>query len=85
MDETRLEAVGWFLTRVEADIACGAIQAIGIPAVVTADDAAGTRPHLWMGGVRVLVPAAEMERAAEVLREAETGTPLSDSEDPEQL
>jgi hypothetical protein len=71
MDETHVEVVGSFLTRVDADLACGALQAAGIAAMVSADDAAGLRPHLWMGGVRVLVPVSELERAREVLAAAE--------------
>jgi hypothetical protein len=70
-DQSRLEAVGQFLTRVDADIACGALNAAGIEAVVAADDAAGTRPHLWMSGVRILVRAEDVEQAMEILREAE--------------
>jgi hypothetical protein len=42
VDRSRLEGVGSFLTRVDADIACGALNAAGIQAVVAADDAAGT-------------------------------------------
>jgi Putative prokaryotic signal transducing protein len=71
MDDTPLEVVGAFLTRIDADLACGALQAAGIPAIVSADDAAGLRPHLWMGGVRVLVPASELERAREILAAAD--------------
>ncbi len=71
MDDTRLETVASFLTRVDADLACGALQAAGIPAMVAADDAAGTRPHLWMSGVRLLVRAEDVECAKAILREAE--------------
>ena len=72
MDQSRLEAVGSFLTRVDADLACGALNAAGIEAVVAADDAAGTRPHLWMSGVRILVRAEDVEQAMEILQLAET-------------
>lgn len=71
MDNTRLEAIGMFLTRVDADIARGALQAAGIPATVAADDAAGTRPHLWLSGVRLLVRAEDADRARAILRAAE--------------
>jgi len=71
MDDVRLETVATFLTRVDADLACGALQAAGISAMVAADDAAGTRPHLWMSGVRLLVRADDAERARTILREAE--------------
>ena len=70
-NNARLETVASFLTRVDAEIACGALQAAGIPAMVAADDAAGTRPHLWMSGVRLLVRADDVERARAILREAE--------------
>jgi hypothetical protein len=71
MDDDRLETVGNFLNRVDAEIACGALHAAGIEAMVTADDAAGTRPHLWLSGVGIRVHAADVERAKAILREAE--------------
>jgi putative signal transducing protein len=71
MDSTDVVEVGRFLNRIDADLAWGALQAAGIPAIVSADDAAGTRPHLWMGGVRLLVPAGDVEEAGEILRAAE--------------
>jgi len=71
MDDASLEVVGSFLNRVDAELARGALEAADIPATVSADDAAGTRPHLWLGGVRVLVTAADAERAREILRAAE--------------
>ena len=71
MDDTSLEVVGSFLNRIDADLARGALEAADIPATVSADDAAGTRPHLWLSGARVLVPAPDAERAREILRAAE--------------
>ena len=35
--------------------------------VVSADDAGGQRPHLWMGGVRLLVRSEDAERASKIL------------------
>jgi len=83
MDDVQLESIGNFLNRIDADLACGALQAAGILAFVSADDAAGTRPHLWMGGVRVLVRAEDVEEAARILREAEEAGPASDPESSE--
>lgn len=74
---TDFESVGTFLNRVDAELARGALEAADIPAAVSADDAAGTRPHLWMSGVRVLVRVEDLERAREVLREAEHQAHLS--------
>lgn len=57
-----------FATHIEADLAKSALEAAGIDAAISADDAGGTRPHLWVGaGVRLLVRRADAERADEVL------------------
>jgi hypothetical protein len=79
--DDRLETVGNFLNRVDAEIACGALQAEGIEAMVAADDAAGTRPHLWLGGVRIRVHADDVERAQQILRDAENAQPPGDAAD----
>jgi hypothetical protein len=71
VDNPSFEVVGSFLNRVDADLARGALEAADIAATVSADDAAGTRPHLWLSGVRVLVPTADAERAREILKAAE--------------
>lgn len=71
MDDTRLEVVGTFLTKIDADLAQGALEAAGIAATVAADDAGGVRPSLWMSGVRVLVPAADAALARAILQAAE--------------
>jgi len=78
MDDERLETIGNFLNRVDAEIACGALQAQGIEAMVSADDAAGTRPHLWLSGVGLRVHAEDVERAKEILREAEAVPPSAE-------
>jgi len=80
MDDADLETVASFLTKVDADLACGALENAGIPAMVAADDAAGTRPHLWMGGVRLLVRSNDAERARAVLREAEETRSVTEEE-----
>ncbi|HXT71064.1 MAG TPA: DUF2007 domain-containing protein [Vicinamibacterales bacterium] len=71
MGHDSIEAIGNFLNRVDAELARGALDAEGIEATVSADDAAGTRPHLWMGGVRLLVRAGDVERARQILQTAE--------------
>jgi hypothetical protein len=80
--DDRLETVGNFLNRVDAEIACGALQAAGIEAMVAADDAAGTRPHLWLSGVGIRVHADDAERAKQILREAENTQPDEGAEGP---
>lgn len=71
MDDIRFEVVGTFLTKIDADLAQGALEAAGIAATVAADDAGGIRPSLWMSGVRVLVSAADAAQARAILRAAE--------------
>lgn len=56
-----------YLTNIDAELAHGALEAAGIESVVRADDCGGTRPHLWMGGVDLLVWPEDVERADEIL------------------
>ena len=68
MDDENLVAVGSYPNRIEAEIAQGALDAADIEAIVSADDAGGLQPGLWVGeGVRVLVRAEDAERAKELL------------------
>ena len=66
---TGLIAVKTFLSRIDADLAKGALEAAGIDAIVRADDAGGTRPGLWMGGVALLVRTEDQENARKILGE----------------
>jgi putative signal transducing protein len=66
-DDEPLVVVRTFLNRIDADLAQGALESAGIDAVVSADDAEGNQPGLWMGGVRVLVREDDLEEASEVL------------------
>ena len=65
MDE--LVVVRTFLTSIDADLAASALEAAGISAVIRADDCGGVRPHLWMGGIRLLVHPNDAADAAAVL------------------
>lgn len=67
MTESEPVVIRQFMTAIEAEIARGALQAAGIEAVVSADDAGGMRPHLQMGGVALLVRAEDVDAAREVL------------------
>ncbi|HEX6210929.1 MAG TPA: DUF2007 domain-containing protein [Methylomirabilota bacterium] len=72
-----------FLTSVDADIARTALEAAGIPSMVRSDDCGGLRPHLWMGGVALLVPASEAESARALLDDLETGQRAPENDEPE--
>lgn len=68
MDEEELVAVGTYPNKIDADLAQSALEAAEIEAIVTADDAGGLQPGLWVGeGVRVLVRAEDADRAKEIL------------------
>ncbi len=67
MSDAELVVVATYLNRVDADLAQGALRAHGIESMVSADDAGGVRPGLWMGGVRLLVRSEDARRAKTVL------------------
>ena len=68
MNDEKLVAVGIYPNKIHADLAQGALEAADIEAMVTADDAGGLQPGLWVGeGVKVLVRAEDAERAREIL------------------
>jgi hypothetical protein len=67
MSDTELVVVGTFLNQIEAHMAQGALEAADIESMISADDAGGLRPHLWMGGVRLLVRAEDAEQAVKIL------------------
>ena len=62
-----LVTVGTFLNHIEADLAKSALEAAGIDALILSDDCGGVRPHLWMGGIRLLVHPNDAADAAAVL------------------
>ncbi len=71
MNDTELVVVGDFAQKMEAEIAQGALRANGIESILQADDAGGTEPSLWVGGVKLLVRAEDASRASEILKPAE--------------
>jgi len=70
MNDSNLVAAGTYPNRIEAELAQSALAAAEIEAMVSADDAGGTQPGLWMGGVRLLVRAEDAEQAAKILNQS---------------
>ena|SRR5215475_5107652 len=66
-DRPRLVTVADFSNRIDAEIALSALEASGIESFVSADDAGGVQPGLWMKGVRLLVRDDDVERALDIL------------------
>lgn len=62
-----LQVIRTFINNVDAELARGALEAAGIQSMIRADDCGGTRPHLWMGGVELLVRQEDAARAEDVL------------------
>ena len=68
MNDLKLVSVGTYPNKIDAELAQGALEARDIEAMVSADDAGGLQPGLWVGaGVRVLVRAEDAERARTIL------------------
>ena len=54
---------------VEAQLIAGMLDAHGIRAIVSADDAGGLEPQLQAAGVRVLVASADADEARSLIEE----------------
>jgi hypothetical protein len=67
MDDVPLVVLRTYLNNFDADVARTALDAAGIESMIRSDDCGGLRPHLWMGGVELLVRAEDTDRAREVL------------------
>ena len=68
MDDGRLVVVAEYSNKIEAELAQGALAAADIESMVSADDAGGVQPGLWVGeGVKVLVRAEDLDQAKKVL------------------
>jgi hypothetical protein len=81
--EQDLVVVGSYLNHFTADVARTALEAAGIDAMIRSDDCGGLRPHLWMGGIQLLVRTEDRHRAIEVLNQqaiVEQDVPPSDSD-----
>jgi hypothetical protein len=70
-----LVQIARFFTPVEAHMLQSRLEAEGVPAVVADAQIVGVNPLLTMavGGVRVLVPESELERAREIVSAIERG------------
>ena len=57
-----------FASHMEADLVKSLLEAFGVESVTSSDDCAGQRPPLSLAkGVRLIVRAADRERAEEIL------------------
>jgi hypothetical protein len=72
MDDTELVVVRSFGSRIEAEVAQGALNAAGIESAVIADDVGGQYAALSLsaGGVRLQVRPEDLAAAEELLSQA---------------
>ena len=58
-----------FVSRADADLACGLLQVHGIDAFVSGDDAGGMRPDIpfGIGGTAIVVADEDLEEALAIL------------------
>ena len=61
-----------FLNHIDADLVKTVLEAAGIESFIRSDDCGGMRPHLWMGGIELLVHTDDVPAADEVLGNEET-------------
>ena len=71
-NDAKLVVVKSYRNRVEAELAKGALEAAGIPAMTTADTVGGMREHIaWSGaGFQILVREEDAAAAGDVLAPA---------------
>ena len=61
-------------SRAQADLVVGLLNANGVQASYTADDAGGQEPQLQLNGVRVKVAIEDAAAAQEILSTADSST-----------
>jgi len=66
-NDTSLIVLRTYVNAFEAQVAKGALDAAGIVSMIRTDDAGGMRPHLWVGGVELVVRAEDAAEADKVL------------------
>jgi hypothetical protein len=62
-----LRVIRTFVNNFDAQMAKSALEAAGIDCMIRSDDCGGTRPHLWLGGVELLVRQEDAAEADELL------------------
>jgi hypothetical protein len=84
MQQPNLVVVQSYGNRPDADLAKGALEDTGIPAMIQADTAGGMREHLaWSGaGFRVLVREEDLAAARDVLTPPSTADSTPDADSP---
>ena len=72
MIDPELVVVRTFGNRIDAELALSALTAADIQSTILDDDGGGTQPELWLRGVSLMVRAEDVERAEEILGQADS-------------
>ncbi|MGH9410016.1 MAG: putative signal transducing protein [Vicinamibacterales bacterium] len=75
MGNNALVAVRTYVNQFEAEVDKTALDAAGIESMIRSDDCGGLRPHLWLGGVELLVRDEDAAQAREILDTPPVTTP----------
>lgn len=67
MSDPDLVVVRTYINNFEAEIDKSTLEAAGLPSMIRSDDCGGLRPHLWLGGIQLLVRSEDVTRATEIL------------------
>ncbi|HEY3885250.1 MAG TPA: DUF2007 domain-containing protein [Vicinamibacterales bacterium] len=67
MTDNALVTVRSYVNQFEAEVDKSALEAAGIQSIIRSDDCGGLRPHLWLGGVELVVRAENAEEARQIL------------------
>jgi hypothetical protein len=67
MGTDALVAVRSYVNHFDAEVDKSALDAAGIDCMIRSDDCGGLRPHLWMGGVELLVREEDAAEARQIL------------------
>ena len=75
MSDTDLVVLRTYINDFEAEVAQTALEAAGIESMIQSDDCGGMRPHLWMGGIELLVRSEDASNADEILNTVASTAP----------
>jgi Putative prokaryotic signal transducing protein len=73
--DSELVTIRTYLVRIDADLAASALTAAGIEVLIRPDDCGGMRPHMWYGGIELLVRTEDAADAERILSEPAVWVP----------
>lgn len=81
MADPDLVVIRTYVNNFEAEIDKTTLEAAGLLSMIRSDDCGGLRPHLWMGGVELLVRTEDADRAREIIESAGSVKILDEPDD----